>query len=403
MRKLTIVWLTPLLGAYAALAAAISSEKLTEMDPFFSSYVDEARLAGYTTLVAQRGKIVHFSAGGMQDIEAEKPMAPDSIFRIYSMTKPITGVGMMILWEEGKFKLDDPVSKYIPAFKDMQVYTGTNDTGAVTTEPAKREITILDLMRHTAGLGYGHNDHPVEKLYQQAGVWEAENLEAAVMRVAELPLVDHPGNQWFYSASVDVQGRLIEIISGQTLDVFFEERIFKPLGMNDTAFYVPKEKADRLAELYGKGEDGTIFLYREEGLYWDVTEPHPILSGGGGLLSTVPDYWRFAQMVANGGELDGVRILKPETVAMMTQNQIPEEIREHTRGFGLNFGIVTDTNRHGEYARLGELYWGGAASTFFWIDPTDDIVAIIMTQMIPHDALPLRNDMRKYVYSALEE
>ena len=390
-------------------AVGLSSAKLDELSEHFQDYVDAGKLAGLTTLVARSGKVVHFETYGQQVKATGTPMRRDTVFRIHSMTKPVTGIAMMMLWEEGKFKLDDPVSKYLPSFRDQRVFAGADENGKFRTVPVKREATILDLMRHTAGLTYGYfGDTPVDRAYRASGMLGPENdLRALVGQLGKQPLLYQPGDAWVYSLATDVQGRLVEVLSGLTLEAFFETRIFKPLGMKDTAFQLRPDQLGRFAEVYGLDPEKGLTAYRG-GFYLDYSKPPSFLSGGGGLVSTTADYWRFAQMVANGGILNGVRLLKPETVAMMQRDQLPAGLGgiaggERGIGFGLDFAVVKDVAKNGGTGRVGEVFWGGMANTFFWIDREEDLVVVFMTNILPSGVFPLRNDMRKYVYSALVE
>ncbi|TNE63244.1 MAG: class A beta-lactamase-related serine hydrolase [Alphaproteobacteria bacterium] len=385
----------------------MSAAGLEALKDHFQAYVDDGRLAGLTTLVARHGKVVQFETYGQQDKEAGTAMADDTIFRIYSMTKPITGVALMSLYEEGKFQLDDPVAKYLPEFADAVVYKATAEDGTVETEPAKRPITIRDLMRHTAGLTYGiFGNTAVDQLYRARGVVDFNtDLASFVTKLADQPLLYQPGDKWVYSFAVDVQGRLVEVLAGQSLDQVFAERIFGPLGMKDTAFATGADKADRLAVMYVRDKEGALAPYHGE-LYQDFTRMPPMLSGGGGLVSTTADYWRFAQMMLNGGSLDGVQILKPETVALMSKDQLPENLEDISGGksglgFGLDFAVVTDPAKVGNGAREGEYFWGGMANTVFWIDPKEDIVAVLMTNVLPSSVYPLREEFRQQVYDAV--
>ena len=384
-----------------------STEKLAALGAHFQGYVDDGKLAGLTTLVARRGKIVHFKTYGDQDKAAGTPTADDTLFRIYSMTKPVTGIALMMLWEEGKFKLDDPVSKYLPSFRHQEVFAGAGEDDLIKTLPANREATIRDLMRHTAGLTYGYfGDTPVDRVYRASGMFNGKNdLKAVVKELGEQPLLYQPGDAWVYSLATDVQGRLIEVLSGQTLEAFFKTRIFGPLHMEDTSFQVRNDQRGRFAEVYGIDKKKGLTAYRGD-FYRDFTETPTFLSGGGGLISSTEDYWRFAQMIANGGAFEGVRLLKPETVAMMRRDQLPEGLQgiaggKAGLGFGLNFAVVKDVEKNGGFGSEGEFFWGGMANTLFWIDPKEDIVAILMTNVMPSGVFPLRNDMRKYVYEAL--
>ncbi len=389
----------------------ISAQKLADLEQHFQKYVDNGKLAGLTTLVSRKGKIVHFQAYGSQNLETDTPMDKETVFRIYSMTKPITSTALMMLWEEGKFKLDDPVSKYLLSFKNPQVFAGQNEDGSLRTIPASREITILDLMRHTAGLSYGvFSDTPVDRAYRKNGVLafgDKSTLASMITKLGEQPLLYQPGDAWVYSLSVDVQGRLVEILSGKTLVEFFNEHIFEPLEMDDTAFYAREDEAPRLAEMYALDREKKLVPYKGE--FWqDFTEAPSILSGGGGLVSTTEDYWRFSQMIANGGSLNGVRILKPETVAMMTKNQLPKNLNgiaagAQGLGFGLGFAVVQNPDKIKGPTNVGNYFWGGMANTIFWVDPKEEIIAILMTNVLPSGVYPLRKDMRTKVYDAIAE
>jgi len=390
-------------------SVGLSSTKLAELKDHFQEYVDDGKLAGLTTLIARGGKVVQFETYGQQEKATHTPMRRDTVFRIYSMTKPVTGIAMMMLWEEGKFKLNDPVSKYLPSFKNQRVFIGAGEDGKILTEPVKREATILDLMRHTAGLTYGYfGDTPVDQAYRASGMLGPENdLEALIDQLGAQPLLYQPGEAWVYSLATDVQGRLIEILSGKTLAEFFKERIFTPLGMTDTGFQLRPDQADRFAEVYGIDPEKGLTAYRG-GFYSDYSQVPNYLSGGGGLVSTTVDYWRFAQMVANDGILDGVRLIKPETAAMMRSDQLPAALGgiaggKAGVGFGLNFAVVKDVAKNGGAGRVGEAFWGGMANTLFWIDKEEDIVVVFMTNILPTGVFPLRAELRKYVYGALEK
>ncbi len=381
-------------------AAEISKAKLDNLKSHFQTYVDTNQLTGLTTFVSHHGKPIHFETYGLQDKDKAVPMAKDSIFRIYSMTKPITGVAMMMLWEEGHFKLDDPVAKYIPAFKDTRVFTSLNEDGTMITEPQKRQMTIRDLMRHTSGLTYGlFGNTPVDKAYMKVDILNADvTLKGMVEKTAKLPLVAHPGEKWNYSVSTDVQGHLIEIFSGMPLDDFFKARIFKPLGMTDTGFYVPAEKADRLVEIYkyDKNKKLTIAPIR------DYTQNPAFKSGGGGLVSTTMDYWYFCQMLLNGGSFNGHQIIKSTTVDMMRTNQLPENIKSVDKGgemgFGLNFAVKQNLPDGSPRGNNGEYNWGGLANTKFWIDPKEELVVILMTNIMPPNVPPIREELYGLIY-----
>ncbi|MBL4839046.1 MAG: beta-lactamase family protein [Kordiimonadaceae bacterium] len=389
--------------------AGFSPEKLAALESHFQSYVDNNKLAGLTTLIARRGELVHFKTYGMLDKAASTPMPDNAVFRIFSMTKPVTGVALMMLWEDGKFKLDDPVSKYLPEFKNQQVFSGLADDGTMKTADPKRVMTIRDLMRHTGGLTYGvFGDTPVDRAYRGAGVMSPENdLKAMVEKLAAQPLLYQPGEAWVYSLSTDVLGRLIEVLSDMPLDAFFSKNIFEPLHMTDTSFSVREDQKDRFAEIYVLDKEKGLTTYRGD-FYRDFTKKPSFLSGGGGLVSTTMDYWKFAQLVANGGILNDTRLLKSSTIDMMRVDQLPETLQgigggKTGLGFGLTFAVVKDTEKAKSKGRVGEYFWGGLASTLFWIDPEEEVVAMVMTNFMTSQVYPLRQDMRTYVYEALAE
>jgi CubicO group peptidase (beta-lactamase class C family) len=385
----------------------LSSSKLDRVKQVAQEKVDKKEFAGVVTTVVRRGKVAQLEAIGMMDIEAGKPMKPDTIFRIYSMSKPITTVAAMLLWEEGRFQLDDPVSQYIPELKGLRVHAGKGDE----TVEARREITIRDLMRHTSGLTYGaFGDAPVDKLYRAKRVLDPKSsLQDMVAKLSKIPLQDQPGTRFRYSVSTDVLGRLVEVVSGKSLDAFFEERIFKPLDMVDSAFFVPESKLDRFAANYGPDGKGGLKPI-------DVPAKSPyrslpkLLSGGGGLVSTARDYTRFCQMLLNGGELEGTRLLRKETVQLMTTNQIPDEalpISPPTTkgpakglGFGLGFAVVMEPSESNPSAVIGEYYWGGAASTTFLICPKHETIIITLAQFMPFTP-KLGEAVKPIVYGAI--
>lgn len=384
----------------------LSGEVLDRIEPAMQAYIDEGKLAGITTMVAKDGKVVHFKTFGQRDLEAHKPMQPDTIVRIYSMTKPVTSVALMMLYEQGKFELDDPVAKYLPAFKDIKVTTDPGKDDA-PLENIARPITIRDLMRHTSGLTYGlFGNSSVDRMYRELDMLNRDaTLEEFIEKLTTVPLLFQPGGRWNYSVSVDVQGRLVEVLSGQPLDEFFAERIFKPLDMKDTAFFVPEDKLDRFAANYGTVDDKlSVIDAPQESPY---RYPPKFFSGGGGLVSTARDYMRFCQMLLNEGELDGTRLLKPETVALMTSNHLPEEImpigfgfiKRSGVGFGLGFAVRVEATSGEPQEAVGEYSWGGAASTNFWIVPELDLIGISFTQHMPL-ANSYDRDFRRIVYEA---
>lgn len=387
--------------------AGLSSDGLASLKAHIDGYVNSGRLVGATTLVARDGKIAHFETYGQINKEAGTEMSEDAVFRIYSMTKPITGIALMMLYEQGKFDLDDPVSKYLPSFKDQRVFSGVNEDGSLQTVSAERPSTVRDLLTHTAGLTYGvFGNTPVDQLYVKSGLFDPKlTLAEQTEKLGKLPLLYQPGSAWVYSLSVDVQGRLIEVLSGQTLGEFFQERIFAPLGMTDTGFSVRPDQLDRFVEIYAPEENKGLVAYRGD-FFGDFTVKPASESGGGGLVSTTLDYWKFAQMVANGGELNGIRIVKAETVELMRRDHLPENLKgiaggTQGLGFGLGFAVVQDGEKQGS-ANVGEYFWGGMANTIFWIDPTSDVVAIFMTNILPSGIYPLRNELRDKINNAVE-
>ncbi len=387
----------------------MSTQQLARIEPFFKrEYTDPEKLGSVITLVARRGKIVHFGMSGMRDMASADPVSEDDLFRIYSMSKPVTGVAMMILYEEGKFQLSDPLSKYIPEFADLKVFAGVDDKGEMILEEPKRAPTIHDLMRHTAGFTYGYfGNTPVDIAYREAAILNPGiDLKETIKRLAKIPLLYQPGEKWHYSVSVDVQGYLIEILTGQSFDVFLKERLFEPLGMSDTDFYVEKENHPRLTTLYGR-RDGEFIEYTEPRYVAAYLSEPAFKSGGGGLVSTIEDYFKFARMLVNGEERSGTRILGRKTIEFMGQNHLPAGVKgppwRNGVGFGLDFGVITNTARYGQIGSDGEMFWGGAASTVFWVDPEEELIAILMTQYRPGGGprYPLDQQLHALVYGAI--
>ena len=368
----------------SAESEGMSAERLARLSAGMKELVDSGRLAGVVTMVSRHGKVVEFDAAGKRDIAANAPMQKDSIFRIYSMSKPITGVAMMMLFEEGKWQLNDPVAKYIPEFAKLKVYS-TEANGNVVMKDQNHPVTMRELMSHTGGFTYGlFSQTAVDKLQLEADLMNPNNtLDEFIKRVAKLPLNAQPGTEWHYSISVDIQGYIVQKLSGMPFEEFLEKRIFKPLGMSDTGFYVPKDKLNRFAEFYSYDNDGKLHAVGvREGLNHDFAAKPALSSGGGGLVSTASDYMRFCQMLLNGGQLDGVRILSPLTVELMHTNVLAPSvpILAPGSGFGLDFAIYTDPVAAGGYYGKGSYYWSGAAGTWFWIDPVNDLIVIGMIQ-----------------------
>ncbi len=394
-----------------AAEAGMSSERLDRITALSQRYVDEGKLAGVVSLVARRGAIVHFEAVGQRGAEDERPLTKDALFRIFSMTKPITAVAAMVLYEEGKFHLNDPVEKFVPELAGLNVL---GEDGEM--RPAERTMNMQQLLTHTTGLSYGFNpEDPVDKLYGESGIWQSEDLDAFAAKVGELPLAFEPGERWHYSIAVDITGLVVERISGQSFDVFLKERIFEPLGMADTFFNVPAEKTDRFLPNHGwDPEEGKLVQMEDDGefvAYADET----LFSGGGGLVSTAMDYLRFCEMMRRGGELDGVRLLSPKTVQYIATNHLPGALTASVAGenptaimggaglgFGLGFAVVGDPVATGVVSSVGEYFWGGAAGTLFWIDPVEELIVIGMIQLMG-SPWPLRDEMKVLTYQALTD
>lgn len=371
------------LAVAAPESVGVSPERLKRLDAGMKGLVDQGRLAGIVTLMARKGKVVHFTAHGKKDIRQPEPMTKDAIFRIYSMTKPVTGVAMMMLYEEGKWRLDDPVTRHLPEFAKLQVYTGENPDGTPKVEPQRRPMTMRELMTHTGGLAYGLvGAHPVDKLFLKANVLDStQPLQAMIDKMAALPLLAQPGTRWSYSAAVDVQGYLVEKLSGLSFAEFLDTRLFKPLGMKDTAFHVPKEKLARLALMHGEDDGGQ--LVNTSARQSDPTVVPTAAFGGHGLFSTATDYARFAQMLLDGGELGGVRILAPRTAEMVRTNHVladPLKTMRQGQGWGLGGQVILDAAASGEPYSDGSFHWWGIGGTWFWIDPVKDLVFIGMIQ-----------------------
>ncbi|MDR3514162.1 MAG: serine hydrolase [Caulobacteraceae bacterium] len=399
-------------------AVGLSSERLARIDHFLErEYIASGKLKGAQILIARSGHVAHFSSLGMMDAERGRPMTDDTLFRIYSMTKPITSVAFMMLVEEGLVALDDPVSRYIPAWANLGVYDGGFMESFRTRRP-DRPMQVVDLLRHTSGLTYGFQQRTnVDAAYRKLGIGEIEKsgtLEGMIEALAGLPLEFSPGEAWNYSVSTDVLGYLVGVISGQPFEAFLKERVLEPLKMVDTDFFAPPDKAGRLAACYALTERGVAL--QDDPVKSSYLAPPSLISGGGGLVSTSADYLRFCQMLVNGGELDGVRLLSPKTIALMGANHLPggADLASLSRslfseaayagiGFGLGFSTTIDPAATLIPATYGDLSWGGAASTTFWVDPDEELIAIMMTQLLPSSAYPIRRQLRTLVYSAFTE
>ena len=370
----------------------VSTKRLKRIRSFLQGYYNSGEVSGFLTVVARRGKIVHFETIGMRDVENNKPVESDTIFRIYSMSKPITSVAVMMLYEEGHFQLGTPVSQFIPEFENMKVY---NEDQTEILD-AEKKVTIKHLLMHTAGLTYGWGNKPVDERYKEAKIFErGTTLADMVKKLGGIPLVHEPGERWTYGVSVDVLGYLVEVVSGMPFEEFLQTRLFGPLGMVDTAFSVPPEKVDRFAALYryNRGEGEKKRVGEDAPLANDEVSFFP--SGGGGLVSTAADYMRFSQMLLNGGELDGVRILGKKTVELM-------RYPHHDDWFGLGFRVVTHKNPPNILNSVGNFSWGGAAATTFWIDPEEELIGLLMTQLL-NNPYPFQQQFKVLTYQALTE
>ncbi|MDE2685972.1 MAG: serine hydrolase [Chloroflexota bacterium] len=400
-------------------SVGFSSKRLNRVNERMHSYIDNGKLAGALTMLARRDEVFHFETYGVQDLESGVPVSSDTIFRLYSMTKPITSVAAMMLYEEGHFSLDDPVGKFIPDFANMQVFDGMGETGMGETGmrlvAQDSPITIRHLLTHTSGLSYGlHRDTPIDAMYHEARIADADStLKDVTGRLGEIPLVNQPGTRWRYSMSSTVLGYLVEVVSGKPFDRFLRERIFTPLGMEDTSFFVPEGNLDRLATAYVPSRGGGIAPH-EGSVTTRHKRPHAMQSGGAGLVSTAPDYMRFCQMLLNGGVLDGERLLAPKTVQMMVTDHLTDDLKPYivedrmaayTKGcgFGLGFSVVNDIAQHGIPGSNGMYSWFGAASCYFWIDPTEELIAILKSQFLPVTWYPLHREFQTATYQAMIE
>ena len=378
--------------------AGLSSAGLEAIDAWLQGLVDKGVAAGYVTLAARHGRVAHVSTIGKKDIASGEPMAPDTMFRIFSMTKPVTAVAMMILHDQGLWSPDDPIEKHLPAFAGAKVFGGMGDDGKPILTPAEHPPTLRELLTHTAGLTYGREPMGgLEKLYEAADVWRSADLAEMGAKLGKLPLAYQPGTKWVYSLAMDVQGAIIEELSGQTLPTFMQEKIFGPLGMVDTGFHTPPEKKARLATLYRTSKSRGLVAMEANPLLRDYDQPPALVSGGGGLVSTAGDYARFAQMLANGGEFAGKRIISQAAVKQMMTNQLSDEMLEARFGvglqqirpgfgFGYNGVVFTDPEKAGVPAGLGTYHWDGAAGTWFWVDPTNDLIFVGMVQLLSETA-----------------
>ncbi len=404
-----VAWAGSAVPTASPRSVGMSQSRLDRIPVAMQRYIDRNEVPGVVTLVARHGKVVHFQAQGSRWVEENAPMKKDTIFRIASMTKPITSVALMMLHEEGHFLLTDPISKWMPEFAQMKIAVPSGGERVGTpyrTVASDVPITVRHILTHTAGFPNSYRGLTQAEYFKVAQPQSPdETVGDFVTRLATLPLNFEPGTNWEYSRATDVVGRLVELISGQTLDEFFKERIFEPLGMDDTCFYLPEEKLDRFAAQYTPNEDGTIKLADAPTLESRfVKEPHVYFMGAGGLMSTATDYWRFQQMMLNGGTLNGKRFLGRKTVELMTENHtgdLPVWLRGPGYGFGLGYSVLTDRGAAGDMASEGTFGWGGAFCTYFWVDPVEEVVGIVMTQVRPYTHINIRQEFGVLVNQAI--
>ena len=402
-----------------AKAAGLSPARLETLDHYLQSrYIDSGKIPGALTVIYRHGEVGHFSALGMADVERKKPLREDTIFRAYSMSKPITTVAFMTLVEQGLVALDDPVHRFIPEWKDLGVYQG-GFMETFRTKPPERPMLMVDLLRHTSGLTYGFQQSTnVDAAYRKLKIGErlqGDTLDTMIASLAQVPLEFSPGTAWNYSHSTDVLGYLVGKISGTPFDEFLRANIFKPVNMTDTDFHVRSGNESRFAANYAATPRGGMMLFDDPSKS-AYLQPPTLFSGGGGLVSTAPDYLRFCKMLLNGGTLDGAQILSPKTIELMTLNHLPDgkdlpalsrslfsEVTFNGVGFGLGFAVTIDTAKTLLPGSVGDYSWGGAASTYFWIDPKEDLIVVFMTQLMPSTTYTIRRELRTLVYSAFAE
>lgn len=401
-----------------ARSQGFSTERLARIDRLLAEkYIGPGRMPCAQALVARKGQVVHESVVGLRDVERGEKLTADTVFRIYSMTKPVTCVALMTLVEEGLIALDEPVAKYIPAWKNLSVYSA--GLGPYLTTPPSRPMQVVDLLRHTSGLTYGFQSRTnVDAAYRKLNLAEAHgdtDLEGMIAQLAQLPLEFSPGEAWNYSVSTDVVGYLVQKVAGKPLSQVLKERIFDPLGMTDTGFFVREDQRSRFAACYNATPQGGMKL-QDDPTNSPFLKPPALESGGGGLVSTAADYMRFATMLVNGGVFEDAQILAPMSVRLMASNHLPgdKDLTELSRslfsestnagvGFGLGFAVVFDPPKTLIPCSMGEFYWGGAASTAFWVDPVEEVTVVFMTQLLPSSTYPIRRELRTLVYSALLE
>ena len=392
-------------------AIIVNAAVKSRIDSMMKSFVDSSKTMGLSALIFEKGKEVYFNALGYADREANIPMDRNTVVRIFSMTKPIVGVALMTLYEKGAFQLDDPLSKYAPEFSDMKVFAGVDANGNPILEPAKRPITIRDITRHTAGFAGGGNS-VLGNMVRKADIMNRNNsLSEMAKRLASLPLAFHPGDQWAYGVSVDVQAYLVEKLSGKPFDQYLQETIFDPLKMTHTGYYVPESERKHFAAVYNRSNEGILTRMPDSSANLLNTQRWTLKQGGLGLASTIDDYMKFAQMLVHYGQLGKVRILKPETVKLMSTNHLSDTISRRMWlpdrgqvGFGIDFAVRTapPKTKQENNGVVGEFFWDGAMSTLFWVDPVNDLTAVLFTQLLPYDKVKLHNSFRDAVYGEYE-
>jgi CubicO group peptidase (beta-lactamase class C family) len=385
----------------------INTQAKSRIDYMLKSFIDSSKTMGLSALIFEKGKEVYYNAVGYADREANIPMNRNTIVRIYSMTKPIVGVALMTLYEKGKFQLDDPLSKYAPEFTNMKVFEGMDANGNPILVPAKRPITVRDITRHTAGFGGGGNS-ALGAMWRKADVMNPNNtLSEMAKRLAGLPLAFHPGDQWAYGVSVDVQAYLVEKLAGKPFDQYLQETIFNPLKMMHTGYYVPESERKNFAAVYNRSNDGKLTRMPDSSANRLNTKHWALKQGGLGLTSTLDDYMKFAQMLVHKGQLNGVRILKPETIKLMATNHLSDTISKRMWlpdrgqvGFGIDFAVrlAPPKTKEENNGIVGEFFWDGAMSTLFWVDPVNELTAVLFTQLQPYDKVKLHNSFRDAVY-----
>jgi CubicO group peptidase (beta-lactamase class C family) len=392
-------------------ALGLSPAALDRIGPSLQTFVDSGAVGGVYAVIARHGRIGYEETFGWRDVARREPLRRDAVFRIYSMTKPVIAVGILRLVDDGRLRLDDPVSTYIPAFAAVKVFAGGTAAAPILEDPDS-PITVRQLLNHTAGLAYGLTTGPVDTIFTAAKLYDARRtLEEFTDTLARIPLLFHPGTRWSYGSGLDVAGRVIEVVSGQTLDRFLEEEIFRPLGMRDTGFRIRPDMRGRLVTVYARGPDGALQALGSDGLMAMFEPDARFLWGSGGLLSTPDDFLRFAQMLLSGGTLGGARLLRPETVALMTGNTVPPDLgpisssslRDPAYGFGLGVAVKVATAGATRPGPAGIFRWSGYIGTYFWVDPANDLIAMVWTQFSPGARYPLEVVYEELVYSALGE